>query len=52
MLLFNVNAFSEMLMDITKFTLNLALAAEKPSLLAAKVNKGISSHITQIILFH
>lgn len=47
-LLCNVRAFSELLMDITKFTLNLTPAAENPSLLAARVNKGISFHITQI----
>lgn len=51
-LLFHVNAFSEMFMVITKFTLNLTPAAEISSLLAAQVNKRISFHITQIILFH
>lgn len=51
-LLFHVNTFSEMLMVITKFTLNLTPAARKSSLLGANVNKGISFHMTQIILFH
>lgn len=51
-LLCNVNTFSEMLIGITKFTLSLAPAAEKSSLLAAKVNEVISSHTIQIKLFH